>query len=70
MFVFFFFRSTAEIESFHNHMLMYCSKRYAFTPPVYRARNILAALDYNEHVDREPVINKDGTIRYTLVYIC
>ncbi|KAL0973305.1 hypothetical protein UPYG_G00201730 [Umbra pygmaea] len=28
------FRSTADLESFHNHILMYASKRYAFSPPV------------------------------------
>lgn len=60
----FFCRSTAELESFHNHLLMYSSKRYAYSPPVYRARNLLAALDYNENVDRQPIRNKDGTLRY------
>ena len=59
------FRSTAELESFHYHMLMYSSKRFAYTPPVYRARSLLAALDYNENVDREPITNKDGTVRYS-----
>ncbi|XP_061184554.1 uncharacterized protein LOC133192579 [Saccostrea echinata] len=44
-------------------MLMYSSKRLAYTPPAYRARSLLAALDYNENVDREPVVNKDGTVR-------
>ncbi|XP_022339797.1 uncharacterized protein LOC111134747 [Crassostrea virginica] len=62
------FRSTAELESFHNHLLMYSSKRYAYTPPVYRARCILAALDYNENVDRQPIINKDGTVRLQRTY--
>lgn len=62
------FRSTAELESYHNHMLMYSSKRYAYTPPVYRARSILAALDYNENVNREPIMNRDGTIRLQRTY--
>ncbi|KAK7916712.1 hypothetical protein WMY93_012473 [Mugilogobius chulae] len=30
------FRSTAELESFHNHILMYASKRFSFSPPVYK----------------------------------
>lgn len=59
-----FFRSTAELENFQNHILMYAAKRFSFTPPVYRARNLLAALDYNEHIDRPPLVNKDGTQRY------
>lgn len=59
------FRSTAELESFHYHMLMYSSKRFTYTPPVYRTRSLLAALDYNENVDREPITNKDGTVRYS-----
>nr|XP_034315406.1 LOW QUALITY PROTEIN: uncharacterized protein LOC105340464 [Crassostrea gigas] len=62
------FRSTAELESFHNHLLMYSSKRYAYSPPVYRARNLLAALDYNENVDRQPIRNKDGTLRLQRTY--
>ena len=57
---------------------MYSSKRFSYTPPVYRARNLLAALDYNQNVDREPIRNKDGTLRYrsctfvfnTLAYSC
>ncbi|KAH3725108.1 hypothetical protein DPMN_050938 [Dreissena polymorpha] len=51
------FRSTADIEGFHQHILMYCAKRYAYTPPVYRARNLLAALDNNMNVDRVPLMN-------------
>ncbi|CAM4571542.1 unnamed protein product [Leuciscus chuanchicus] len=46
------FRSTADLESFQNHVLMYASKRFAFTPPVYEARVLLAALDYNFHHNR------------------
>ena len=67
-FVLFCFRSTAELESFHNHILMYASKRFAFTPPVYKARVTLAALDYNNHLNRGPKIKKDGT--YQLVFYC
>ncbi|XP_038550249.1 uncharacterized protein LOC119883593 isoform X1 [Micropterus salmoides] len=46
------FRSTADLESFQNHILMYASKRYAFSPPVHEARVLLAALDYNFHRNR------------------
>lgn len=55
----FFLRSTAELESYHNHILMYCSKRFAYTPP---------ALDYNNNVDRQPLKNKDGTAGYLFTY--
>ncbi|KAF4114314.1 hypothetical protein G5714_004537 [Onychostoma macrolepis] len=41
------FRSTSELESFHNHILMYASKRFCFSPPVYSARTMLEGLDYN-----------------------
>ena len=57
------FRSTAELESYHQHILMYAAKRFSYTPPVYRARNLLAALDHNENVGRNVMKNKDGNIR-------
>ncbi|XP_066305016.1 uncharacterized protein [Branchiostoma lanceolatum] len=58
------FRTTSDLESFQNHVLMYASKRYAFSPPVYEARCKLAALDYNEHKDRAVWVTKDGDIKY------
>ncbi|XP_055061157.2 uncharacterized protein [Misgurnus anguillicaudatus] len=54
------FRSTCQLESFHNHLLMYASKRFSFSPLVYEARTLLAALDYNHHKDRPPLLNKNG----------
>ena len=57
-------RSTSELESFHNHILMYCAKRFCFTPPVYEARNLLAALDYNYHVHRPYKLKADGSPEY------
>jgi hypothetical protein len=57
-------RSTAELESFHNHILMYASKRFSFSPPVYKARTLLAALDYNHHVHRPVKRKADGSIEY------
>ncbi|KAI8495287.1 hypothetical protein Bbelb_272730 [Branchiostoma belcheri] len=56
--------TTSDLESFQNHILMYASKRYAFSPPVYEARCQLAALDYNEHKDRAVWKAKDGHIKY------
>ncbi|XP_055999261.1 uncharacterized protein LOC125649364 [Ostrea edulis] len=56
-------RSTAELETFNNLILMYCGKRFAFSPPVYRARSQLAALDYNNNVDRMVKRNLDGTVQ-------
>ncbi|KAL0973433.1 hypothetical protein UPYG_G00203580 [Umbra pygmaea] len=61
-------RSTAELESFHNHILMYASKRFSFSPPVYAARTMLAGLDYNHHVYRQARRKADGTIQYGKVY--
>ncbi|XP_073669281.1 uncharacterized protein [Paramisgurnus dabryanus] len=54
------FRSTAHLESFQNHILMYASKRQAFTPRVYDARVVLAALDYNFHRERPAYRTAEG----------
>ncbi|XP_039539661.1 uncharacterized protein LOC120487527 isoform X2 [Pimephales promelas] len=54
------FRTTSDFESFQNHILMYAAKRFAYSPPVYRTRVLLAALDYNNHNHRQPARNKDG----------
>ncbi|KAK7898837.1 hypothetical protein WMY93_019690 [Mugilogobius chulae] len=62
------FRSTAELESFHNHILMYASKRFSFSPPVYKARIWLAGLDYNNHLNREARTHADGTYQYGRLY--
>uniref|UniRef100_A0A1A7X744 Si:dkeyp-30e7.2 n=1 Tax=Iconisemion striatum TaxID=60296 RepID=A0A1A7X744_9TELE len=60
------FRSTADLESFHNHILMYAGKRYSFSPPVHSARTMLAAIDYNHHVDRPAKRKADGSIQYAV----
>ncbi|WAR13164.1 hypothetical protein MAR_027344 [Mya arenaria] len=60
--------STAELEGFHQHLLMYCAKRFAYTPPVYRMRNLLAALDHNLHQDRSVQFNKNGSMRLRRVF--
>lgn len=57
------YRSTAELENFNNLILMYSGKRFAYSPPVYRARNQLAALDYNANVDRKMKRKLDGTVQ-------
>lgn len=62
------FRSTADLESFQNHILMYASKRFAFTPPVYEARVILAALDYNFHLGRPTRQRADGSDMYSRIF--
>lgn len=59
-------RLTADLESFHNHVLMYASKRYAFNPPVYEARVLLAALDYDFHLNRPTMKTLDGKEMYVL----
>ncbi|XP_056450124.1 uncharacterized protein LOC130385575 [Gadus chalcogrammus] len=57
------FRSTAELESFHNHILMYASKRHSFSPQGYKARTLLAGLDYNHHLHRPAKRRQDGSIQ-------
>ncbi|CAH1266706.1 Hypp3535 [Branchiostoma lanceolatum] len=58
------FRTTSELESFQNHILMYASKRHAFCPPVYEARCQLAAIDYNKHLGRPDWLSKEGEAKY------
>ncbi|XP_026133574.1 uncharacterized protein LOC113112325 isoform X2 [Carassius auratus] len=62
------FRSTADLESFQNHILMYASKRTAFSPPVFEARMLLAAMDYNYHKDRPELCKSDGSKQYRRLY--
>ncbi|XP_065109929.1 uncharacterized protein [Paramisgurnus dabryanus] len=62
------FRSTADLESFQNHILMYASKRTAFSPPVFEARMLLAAMDYNYHKDRPEFCKSDGSKLYRRLY--
>ncbi|XP_069108222.1 uncharacterized protein [Argopecten irradians] len=62
------FRSTASLESFNQLILMYAAKRYSYTPPVYKARCQLAAIDNNYHADRDVKISKDGSTRMHRVF--
>lgn len=61
-------RSTASLENFQNLILKYSSKRHSYTPPVYRARNLVAALDHNANCDREAAKRKDGSLRHQRYY--
>ncbi|XP_072172010.1 LOW QUALITY PROTEIN: uncharacterized protein [Diadema setosum] len=54
------FRHTGELEALHNHILMYCGKRFAFGYRAYRARNILAIIDYSKHKDRAIAVDEHG----------
>ncbi|CAK6965704.1 uncharacterized protein LOC127935809 [Scomber scombrus] len=57
------FLLTAELESFHNHILMYASKRFSFSLPVYAAQTMLAGLDYNHHIHRPAKRKANGSIK-------
>ncbi|XP_053380107.1 uncharacterized protein LOC123549784 [Mercenaria mercenaria] len=57
------FRHTGELETFHEHILVNCAKRFAYTYPVYKARNYLAGLDYQIHKERPFLMNKNGEFR-------
>ncbi|XP_052805749.1 uncharacterized protein LOC128235074 [Mya arenaria] len=61
-------RSTADLEGFNQHILMYCSKWFSYSPPVYRMRNLIAAIDHNNHLEREFQHNKDGSVRLNRVW--
>lgn len=61
--IFFLHRSTAVLENFQNLILKYSSKRHSYSPPVYKGRNIIAALDHNHNCDRDILKNRDGSLR-------
>ncbi|KAG1927355.1 hypothetical protein F2P79_024293 [Pimephales promelas] len=62
------FRTTSDLESFQNHILLYASKRMSYTPFIYKTRTLLAAIDYNLHNQRMPARNKDGHKMYKRAY--
>lgn len=64
LYIYYVKRSTADLETFQNEILTYASKRHSYCPPVYRARNHLAALDHNIHVSRPDLTKDDGSPRY------
>ncbi|XP_070409209.1 uncharacterized protein [Nothobranchius furzeri] len=57
------FRTTAELDSFQNHILKYAGKRFAFSYGVYEA-----ALDYNHHNHRPVHVNSKGQVSHKRVY--
>ncbi|KAM6903766.1 uncharacterized protein PEZ65_018557 [Lycodopsis pacificus] len=62
------FRSAADLEPFHCHVLMYASRRFALSPAEYEARVLLAALDYNSHLNRPLVLTNDGKKKFKRLY--
>lgn len=60
--------STAALESFQNLILKYSPKRLSYTPHVYTARTLLAALDHNANCDRPAAVKKDGSLRQQRYY--
>ncbi|KAL7395683.1 hypothetical protein ABVT39_021313 [Epinephelus coioides] len=54
------FRTKSDLEAFQNHILMYAGKRFAYRPPVYEARTLLAAIDYNHHNNRPAAWDSEG----------
>ncbi|XP_069135269.1 uncharacterized protein [Argopecten irradians] len=62
------FRHTGELENFHENILMYAAKRFAYSYPMYKARNQLAAIDYQKHKDRQHAKTKSGEPMYARKY--
>lgn len=56
------------LEAFHNVVLAYNPKRFAFQNQAYVARMQLAVLDYNAHLQRDTAKNKKGEIVYQRKY--
>ncbi|XP_072329201.1 uncharacterized protein [Scyliorhinus torazame] len=61
-------RVTNELESFSNHIQMYAAKNFTYEYEDYLVRTLLAAIDYNSHVDREYKCNAAGDIVYHKMY--
>ncbi|PIK60811.1 hypothetical protein BSL78_02292 [Apostichopus japonicus] len=62
------FKHTGNLESFHNHMLMYASKRCSYSFEGYVTRMLLTAIDHNYHSDREYAAPKDVLSGYRQKY--
>ncbi|XP_059902635.1 uncharacterized protein LOC132453705 [Gadus macrocephalus] len=62
------FRTTSDLESFQNHVLMYAAKRMGYTPFVYKTQTLLAAIDYNKHNQRQAARNREGHKMYKRSY--
>ncbi|XP_067854453.1 uncharacterized protein [Heptranchias perlo] len=55
-------RVTSELESFNDHILMYAAKNFKYEYEDYQIRTLLAAIDYNSHVDCENQRGASGEI--------
>lgn len=67
-------RSTAHLESFQNHVLMYASKRQellseSLTTRVYESRVLHATLDYNFHRERPTYRTATGQQMQVKLYL-
>lgn len=62
------FRTTSQLESFQNHILMYAGKRFNLSYDAYEARTFLAALDYNHHNHRPVHVNNKGQVSQKRLY--
>lgn len=61
-------RSTADLESFRNHILMYAGQRFSLSPAVYTAWTMLAGIDYSHHLHRPVKRKEDGSLKYVILY--
>lgn len=56
--VFFYYRSTAALDWYQNLILKYSPKGLSYTPHVYTARTLLAALYHNANCVRVTAVKK------------
>ena len=52
------------LQVFHNVILEYCSKRHGYKHDAFVTRHQLAYLDHNNHLDREQLKRKNGTLAF------
>ena len=55
---------TGELESLHNLLLSYASKRIDYEPDSYNARIQLALEDHNENCKRKPKLGESFEFRF------
>ncbi|XP_041369860.1 uncharacterized protein LOC121383828 [Gigantopelta aegis] len=56
--------SDSDLETLNNHILMYAAKRFAYSYPSFQARNYLAAIDYEKHLDSPHMKTRTGVLSY------
>lgn len=49
---FLFWQEHSYLRNFQNLILKYTPRQHSYTPLVYKARNLIAALDYNSNCER------------------